>query len=1032
MSSADIHDGEENSSLDEAESVQESGKEPVNSTSIPDHPEAWEFFETLFEKDEDSEETPAGQTLPDDPFLVAFALFCDLYKITRAAYSVFVSIATLASPDSLSKLPKSLSTLKKWTYSQLPLAKLHNTDIEVATIKLPAGRPARDEPEVKMHYFNKSEILTRMLSNPTIFNRMYFGFQLLSDNPLDLWESRLWGESILSTSGRCAYFPNTTEPLLPGDSIIYKETASISECQTELLRFGKIQQVCLDNRKTSPSNGELVVVVQPILAFSQLPSTLQLVLQAFKLRYFLVEDETISIPVARICQRATIFYHDDMVEDSKEANYNTIHPETLPAYVQVTHIVNVLGAVNSRPISLRHELLAEAELRVYGRSKLLELLQPKRSRKVISIPTVTFIDGFTAFHKVQLSILGVYTVPANLPLRDRLSPKNLFPLTLGPMGSNTTHAAEILRKTEKQLAGGFNTIINGQEVSIISFDIAKTGDMPQQNENCALNSHRAARSCRMCHVLDIQRSDSQYDIHQNGRYLDREDATRVKALSFKTQTARQDHLKDWGLKPHRSIWIENQPALLPNRMTPQEPCHILAQGLAQIYQEILVDCILKESAKSSYGETIRATPITPEWTRLQSPTAHHRSYSYNQYGQITQINPYALRQCLKDTHITRACTTGIQTEFAAEMKKFSWSVADVVVKMYCHLPRLMHLIFTRTSSFHSVNTVRKEVVNFIENYKRFIKATVKVADQKGYLQRSNLHALLHIPETIENYATVVNVVCSPGEAKHRPFKHEASRTNHRNVDLRLIQHEMEWEAIRFTLDGAFASTNPTITDMLLKIKGVAPMLFAAVSPLSRSLERIGLDDDEFISHAGNALAIRVTNRIKQQHLGPWHPPKAEPGTFVRDQLELFYSKAQATRLPAGLSPFKVRYYRKITFFSPATRVVPERIMRFKADDILYVMLEGVKIPVLLDAVFLPTVQDKTDVFFLAYPLEVVTKDSLLSQSVYIQTATPVVVHIGDIIHEYAHFMPYEKAQITADQSSNQGLIWENEWFTAHY
>jgi hypothetical protein len=39
------------------------------------------------------------------------------------------------------------------------------------------------------------------------------------------------------------------------------------------------------------------------------------------------------------------------------------------------------------------------------------------------------------------------------------------------------------------------------------------------------------------------------------------------------------------------------------------------------------------------------------------------------------------------------------------------------------------------------------------------------AERKGYLQRSNLNAPLHITETLGEYATAVDVVCPPGERK---------------------------------------------------------------------------------------------------------------------------------------------------------------------------------------------------------------------------------------------------------------------------
>jgi hypothetical protein len=300
-----------------------------------------------------------------------------------------------------------------------------------------------------------------------------------------------------------------------------------------------------------------------------------------------------------------------------------------------------------------------------------------------------------------------------------------------------------------------------QPVTIVSIDLGKTGDMPQQNQNCALSSHRAVRSCRQCHVTDVDRSNISYDLKSNGRYLHLENRHRAAALALRTKKDREEALRGWSLKDQPSMWIPNQPALLPNRMTPQECCHIFANGLAQIYQEILVDHLLKESAKPAYSEAIREWPITPEWSRLQSPTHHHRSYSYNQYGQVAQLNPYALRSVLKATHITEKGTKSIKEEFANELAS-GWSLPDVIVHLYAQLPRVMCQVFSRKMTQHGKAELQQQLRSFVSSYRRFITACVPVALRKGYWQRSNMHAVLHVVDTIDNYGTAINVICSPG------------------------------------------------------------------------------------------------------------------------------------------------------------------------------------------------------------------------------------------------------------------------------
>jgi hypothetical protein len=451
---------------------------------------------------------------------------------------------------------------------------------------------------VKMYHFDKSELVKRLLMNPIIKSRMYFGLQSLVDEEVELWEGRLWGESILATSGQCAYIKDT--PLFPGDNVVYSLLDSDNQSA-----LGRVCQICIDRRRNSKFFDEVSAVVEPLVPFRLLPQTLRdsddLKHLEGSNNFFLVEDQTEVqvIPVARIRHKAVAYFADEGVELQER-----------PPYIRVSHIVS---GHTLRPVSRRHELLAEAEIRVYGRDYLAKLMK----NTVISVPTTTFIDGFTSFRKTQLSLLGVYCCPANLPLRDRLSHLNQYPLTLGPMGSTTTHAAQVLRVEDSRLARGFETTLCGSSVTIVSFDLGKTGDMPQQNQNCALSSHRAVRSCRQCHVIDVDRSNISYDIKSNGRYLHLENRHRAAGLALRTKKDREESFRGWGLKDQPSMWIPNQPALLPNRMTPQECCHIFANGIAQIYQEILVDHLLKDSAKPAYSEAIREWPITPEWSRCE-------------------------------------------------------------------------------------------------------------------------------------------------------------------------------------------------------------------------------------------------------------------------------------------------------------------------------------------------------------------------------------------------------------------------------
>jgi hypothetical protein len=134
---------------------------------------------------------------------------------------------------------------------------------------------------------------------------------------------------------------------------------------------------------------------------------------------------------------------------------------------------------------------------------------------------------------------------ANLPLRNGMLLLNQVPLTPGSMGSTTSHAGEILHDVDRQLAASINTTIgiHWKPVMLLSFDLAKTGHMSQQNTNCALVSHWSACSCRMCYVEDVQHNCTKYNTLANGRYLQREYSVRQEALRLRTNKGFKDQLR---------------------------------------------------------------------------------------------------------------------------------------------------------------------------------------------------------------------------------------------------------------------------------------------------------------------------------------------------------------------------------------------------------------------------------------------------------------------------------------------------------
>jgi hypothetical protein len=105
-------------------------------------------------------------------------------------------------------------------------------------------------------------------------------------------------------------------------------------------------------------------------------------------------------------------------------------------------------------------------------------------------------------------------------------------------------------------------------------------------------------------------------------------------------------------------------------------------------------------------------------------------------------------------------------------------------------------------------------------------------------------------------------------------------------------------------------------------------------------------------------------------------------------------------------------------------------MSFKTGDVVYQQRQ--LHPFRVDAVVFPTIQARNDVFFLGFPLTKHAVDDILGQDIFVETRQPQLLHISQVAHTYAPFMPYNPAKPPGWWSQNMEYYWRNEWFTAHY
>ena len=127
---------------------------------------------------------------------------------------------------------------------------------------------------------------------------------------------------------------------------------------------------------------------------------------------------------------------------------------------------------------------------------------------------MTFIDGFGLYRNAYRSLMGMYFIPAALSFQERARRANVFPLTLGPHGSNFADVIGAMRARLAALDRGLEVRIEEETVLLCASTLAYLGDMPQQQKNSSMKTQRASLGCRFCFITNDKRGDMSYDTLQ--------------------------------------------------------------------------------------------------------------------------------------------------------------------------------------------------------------------------------------------------------------------------------------------------------------------------------------------------------------------------------------------------------------------------------------------------------------------------------------------------------------------------------------
>ena len=298
-----------------------------------------------------------------------------------------------------------------------------------------------------------------------------------------------------------------------------------------------------------------------------------------------------------------------------------------------------------------HPIRGELEIKTYGRQYLEQFDKNLSGRKTISIPLITFINGFGLYRNAYRSLMGMYFIPASLSFHERARRVNVFPLTLGPHGSNFADVVDAMKARLAVLDKGIEVQIKGETVLLCTPTTLYAADMPQQQKNAGMKSQRAILGCRYCFITNDQRADLDFDTFTNGRYHYQTVNMRKEMDALKTVAARDKYAKENGLDTAYPCLLDISPSLDILLSRPSDPAHSEYQGLASLMHNLLLDTVLTSAAGREYAAMLRTFPFPPSWPRIQGPLHHLKSYNMAEHARWSIVIPLLLRLWLRERHV---------------------------------------------------------------------------------------------------------------------------------------------------------------------------------------------------------------------------------------------------------------------------------------------------------------------------------------------------------------------------------------------
>lgn len=641
-----------------------------------------------------------------EPFMIMTALWCESNKLPRRRYSDLRRILLLLNDvEPIRKLPKTLSLLLSKCKSRFPAVQVDQQEIPTVTKKL----PTMSEPEksadiaasnvkiIPMFFINPIDLVTRLVRSPTFLGELYQGIGKFVDNPIELWHGDAWTTSIKATSGQFAEYPDRSGPIFPSDVVCYRSP----ECQ--LHAVGQVQMIGIDERENSPTQGEVMLGLKKIATNAAQLRHLGLMSDALEPPFenrelILIDGNIVFISPSQVLNHMNIF-RDYEYPENKNLKLNGTNLFFIRRVLLQDHLIRPIV-----PLSSTTPTRGELEILTHGRQVLVDKYFKK---KCISIPYMLFSDGFGLYRNMYRSLMGVYLIPAGFSSSARSKQSGVFPITLGPHGSEFSEViSRIAKGGLSDLDEGTEIHLNGEKILLTVHGLAFLGDMPQQNMNAGSMSPTAKSSCRQCNVTANEHCNINVDTVLRGRYHFDLRKQRRKMEQIPTKAATDRFRRTHGFSTHQPLMSVICPSLDSVASFPSDPCHSEFAGITRMSHTLLIEAILSTKGQDEYTAAFQNFPFPSGWKRIQSPIHHLNSFQIQEFARASILTPLILRTFMRPHWISDAFLSAIAIIFGKDT-----SPIDLIVRAYVEIARSNSILACRTVAPESRLCMKKVVVS---------------------------------------------------------------------------------------------------------------------------------------------------------------------------------------------------------------------------------------------------------------------------------------------------------------------------------